>query len=94
MGTKLYAGYIKGQLPLEVFRSPAEPTSESHGERYAAVIGPFRTRRAADWMAHPVRGRFNPHCRTVADAERLAKRYENEYDPKTRSWSEPLPPAA
>ena len=47
-----------------------EPTSESHLP-YAAAIGPFRTRRGAEFMA--TYGKNNPHCHTVADAERLAK---------------------
>jgi hypothetical protein len=73
----------------EVFRNPTTPTPESHGEKFAAVIGPFRTIRGAAWMAHPTRGRDNPHCRTVADAERLALKYKSEYDPKTQTWPEP-----
>jgi hypothetical protein len=49
-----------------------EPTSRSHGETYAAVIGPFRTRAGADFMAR--HGKGNPHCRNVAEAERLARK--------------------
>ena len=56
----------------EVFRSVAAPTESSHGARFAAVIGPFRTARGARFMAQ--HGAGNPHCRTVAEAERLARR--------------------
>jgi hypothetical protein len=80
-----YVGLSGGKR--EVFHSPTVPTDETHGDRFAAVIGPFRTVRGATWMAHPVRGAFNPHCRDVSDAERLAKKYASEYDPKTRSWA-------
>lgn len=38
---------------------------------YMYSIGPFRTRRGADFMA--AYGANNPHCQCVADAERLAK---------------------
>jgi len=39
---------------------------------YNVAIGPFKTRRAAEYMASPA-GINNPHCRSVADAERLSK---------------------
>ena len=55
-----------------VFRSAVTPTIKSHGQRYAAVIGPFRTKRAAVMMA--TFGSGNPHLQTVLDAERMAKR--------------------
>jgi hypothetical protein len=56
-----------------IFRSEQEPTQATHGNLYAAVIGPFKTLRGARFMrAH---GRNNPHAQTVADAERLAKIY-------------------
>jgi hypothetical protein len=57
----------------EVFRNADTPTTASHGDRYFAVIGPFTTRRGADFMANA--GVGNPHCQCVADAERLAKKY-------------------
>jgi hypothetical protein len=58
---------------MELFSSASEPTSASHGDRFAACIGPFRTKRGAVFMAR--HGLGNPHCVTVADAERLAKKY-------------------
>lgn len=73
MRTKLYVGCKVGKR--EVFRSATEPTTATHGDKYNACIGPFRTRRGAEWMADTVKGMLNPHCRNVADAERLAKKY-------------------
>lgn len=55
----------------QVFTSDVEPTTGTHGHRYLAVIGPFRTKRGARFMARY--GQGNPHCRCVADAERMAK---------------------
>lgn len=55
------------------FAQVEEPTQATHGAVYNAVIGPFRTMRGANFMA--LYGQGNPHCRTVADAERLAKKY-------------------
>lgn len=42
------------------------------GVTVGAIIGPFRTRRAADLCAST--GGANPHIQCVADAERIAKR--------------------
>lgn len=71
----------------EVFRTESVPTEATHGEKYAACIGPFRTVRGAAWMAHPTRGRDNPHCVFVSDAERLAKKYASDYNAKTQTWN-------
>ena len=54
-----------------VFRTPAKPTFETHGGKFAACIGPFRTVRAARLLA--LNGANNPHVQCVADAERIAK---------------------
>lgn len=56
----------------ELFRSASKPTVESHGDRYVYAIGPFRTKRGALFMLY--HGYNNPHCVTVAQAERLANR--------------------
>ena len=53
-----------------VFYSKQEPTTESHGHLYDAVIGPFKTCNGALFMRN--HGRNNPHCQTVEDAERLS----------------------
>ncbi len=58
----------------EVFRCAQTPTRTTHGAHYWAVIGPFRTKRGAQFMADY--GRNNPHLQTVADAERIAKLLE------------------
>jgi len=66
---KIYVG-VKGNI-RKVFRSFTPPTSKSHGDKYSAVIGPFKTLRGAAFMADY--GRNNPHLQTVRDAEELAK---------------------
>ncbi len=70
MASQLYVG-CAGAKPREVFRSDVEPTAATHGARYNAVIGPFRTRAGADFMARY--GQGNPHVQCVRDAERLAR---------------------
>jgi hypothetical protein len=55
-----------------LFTASAIPTNQSHGAKFAYVVGPFDTYRGALFMA--LHGRNNPHCQTVADAERLADR--------------------
>lgn len=64
-----YLGHKDGRL--EIFQAAAIPTFTSHGFVYAAVVGPFRTKRAALYMAQ--HGRNNPHLLTVNDAERVSK---------------------
>jgi hypothetical protein len=75
MKTKLYVG-IKEGWKQEMFRAPEIPTHETHGDKYLAVVGPFRTKAGAQFMIDY--GRNNPHCRTVAEAEKLAKKYKNK----------------
>lgn len=69
---RLYVGIVNWNL-WQIFKSKTEPTLETHGDRYKAVIGPFRTMRGAAFMS--VYGRGNPHCVCVNDAERLGKRH-------------------
>jgi hypothetical protein len=66
----IYLGHKAGE-PSQVFRSATEPTRQSHGAVFDAVVGPFRTVRGAKYMRD--HGCGNPHCRCVADAERLSK---------------------
>lgn len=68
MRTKQYVGISARRR--EVFHAMSTPTQATHPQ-YGAVIGPFRTKRGAVFMAR--NGYNNPHCRTVADAERLSK---------------------
>ena len=63
------------QARREVFRADRTPTVDTHGRDYDAVIGPFRTLRGARFMRD--HGRNNPHCRCVAEAERLVKKMQS-----------------
>ena len=67
---RVYVG-LKISGGREAFRSAHMPTEGTHGDRYRAVIGPFRTARGARFMVQY--GEGNPHVQTVGDAERLAK---------------------
>lgn len=69
---KYYVGTAPGGK-RHVFSSSNTPSQEKYGHLYSAVIGPFRTKRAAMFMAE--QGGTNPHLRSVADAERIAKKY-------------------
>jgi len=65
----IYVG-INKNADRKVFSASAEPTRATHGESYCYVIGPFRTRKGAEFMRDC--GKANPHVQTVSDAERLA----------------------
>jgi len=69
MASRIYVG-VKGST-RKVFRSEKIPTHQSHGDKYSAVIGPFRTKAGAEVMAKY--GRNNPHLQTVSEAEKMAK---------------------
>lgn len=58
-------------IHFERFRSPTVPTHATHGDLYMYCIGPFRTVAGAEFYC--THGYQNPHCRCVADAEKLAK---------------------
>lgn len=62
-----------GRKRGRVFRCDTEPTAETHGREYAAVVGPFRTVRGAKTMLHY--GNNNPHIQHVSDAERIGRKY-------------------
>lgn len=68
---RIYLGFAGRRR--EIFRAPAIPTFESHGNQFNAVVGPFRTMRGAKFMRDY--GQGNPHCRDVRDAEKLARKY-------------------
>lgn len=70
MPDRIYLGLNATRNTREIFRAASVPTFATHPD-YNAVIGPFRTKRGALFMARY--GRSNPHCQCVADAERLAK---------------------
>jgi len=69
MKTKYYVGYATSGAGRQVFRSAAIPTAATTPQ-YAGVIGPFRTARAARYMA--VFGTGNPHMQDVASTEKIA----------------------
>jgi hypothetical protein len=69
---RIYIGKRRDTGEREVFRSVETPTEESHGAVYGYAIGAFKTVRAAEYMRDV--GIHNPHCLTVSDAERLAKK--------------------
>jgi len=72
---KPYVGIRGGKY--EVFYAGETPTEESHGHKYNAVIGPFRTKAGAQCMAD-YGGHGNPHLQTVNDAEKMAERLKNK----------------
>ena len=75
--TKWFVGlYLNCMKKRNVFQSNIIPTEPTHGHIYAAVIGPFKTKRGARFMAE--HGAGNPHCQTVRDAEVLAKLYTGD----------------
>lgn len=69
---RLYVGFNQGRA--EAFRAVPTPTKREYGYRYAAVIGPFRTRAAAELVAHGA----GPQVQTVTDAERAALQMQRE----------------
>lgn len=70
MKKKWYVGRKNGRRV--VFAAQTNPTQESHGHLFDAVVGPFRTKRGA--MFDAALGDNNPHVQHVNDAERIAKR--------------------
>ena len=70
MTKKHYVGLKDGKR--EVFSSYGDVSTETHGQSFNAVIGPFNTFRAAKAMA--AYGGGNPHMATVADCERLVRK--------------------
>jgi hypothetical protein len=75
MSHKWYLG-LRAGAPRTIFQAERDPTHDTHGTVYDAVIGPFVTKRGAIFMRDY--GAGNPHCRCVAEAERLARRHAGE----------------
>lgn len=73
--TRQYVGIRVADCRYERFQCDGTPIRETHGHLYSAVIGPFRTVRAARYMAD--HGAGNPHLQHVNDAERYAKASTN-----------------
>jgi len=68
--SKYYVG-SKG-THMEIFRFAKTPTASTHGDRFASVTGPFRTKGGAQAMVDG--GYGNPHTLTVSQCERIALR--------------------
>ena len=66
--SKYYVG-SKG-THMEIFRFSKTPTASTHGDRFSAVTGPFRTKSGAQVMIDG--GYGNPHTVTVSQCERIA----------------------
>jgi hypothetical protein len=67
---RAYVG-VRRDLRREVFKATRTPTRKQYERRYAYVVGPFKTVRAARYMAEY--GANNPHCTCVAQAEWLVR---------------------
>ncbi len=77
---KFYLGYRNASTVRELIQCATFPTFETHGKTFAATVGPFKTKRGAIFMRD--HGQGNPHCCTVAQAEKLGKQYADKYDAK------------
>jgi hypothetical protein len=66
-----YVGCLTNRYEVFRFVGVPEPGTLS---QYTHVIGPFKSKRGAEFMRD--HGRFNPHVRSVSDAERLARQME------------------
>lgn len=75
---RYYVGIGGENCKRTIFRSANTPELETHGSIYNCVIGPFRTKRGAIFMRD--HGANNPHCQTVADAERISKEIADRND--------------
>ena len=69
MKKRWYVGITKGNK-MQAFQSESTPFKVIYGTKYFAVIGPFKTKRAAKWAE--VHGPGNPHFNCVEDAEKLS----------------------
>lgn len=76
---KWHVGIATGNLAGEphgtyvAFRPLLAPTLENYGSQFIALIGPFVTKRGAEWMAKY--GKVNPHALDVASAEKHARHH-------------------
>jgi hypothetical protein len=67
---KFYAALNKYTRRYEVVKSNEVPSNQI-GYKFSQIVGPFRTKRGASYFAKY--GYCNSHCKTIADAEKLAK---------------------
>jgi hypothetical protein len=66
-----YVGRSAKYATAEAFPHHEQPTQESFGKMYDYVIGPFKTKRGAEYYAK--HGKGKPHALTVKLAESLAR---------------------
>lgn len=66
---RIFVGYRRDGS-LAIFRDDREPSADKYGTVYLSVLGPFRTRRAADLC---VSGNVPFQVSTVAEYERIAR---------------------
>ena len=67
-----YAGKDRGTHVWSVLKwTNPNPPTQADFPNHSVLIGPHRTRKGALFMCS--NGILNPHCRTAADADRLAK---------------------
>lgn len=67
---KFYIGW-NGRA-YDILKLAVEPSHATHGTKYSHFVGPFATRRGAEFMARPEQ-RNNPHVQTSDDADRIAR---------------------
>lgn len=72
---RYFVGIRPNSTRAVFYMAVVEPTKEMCPQ-YNAVIGPFRTKRGAEFMRD--HGANNPHVQTVQDAERIAKQIADE----------------
>jgi len=51
MDEKWYVGLVKGTPKMAAFSSDTSPSPETHGEKFGFFIGPFQTKRGAEYAA-------------------------------------------
>ena len=78
---RAYVG-VRRDLRREVFKATRTPTRKQYERRYAYVVGPFKTVRAARYMADY--GANNPHCTCVAQAEWLVRQPAKGRSPRRK----------
>lgn len=62
--------YVGNGATREIFRTDTIPT-QTQFPQFSYVVGPFRTKRAAKFLAEF--GQNNPHVQCVSDAETISK---------------------
>ena len=79
---RIWLGISLNNTTRELFNYHTAPTFRSHGDKYICAIGPFRTKKGAEFMRD--HGSGNPHCQSVNQAEHIAA--GESYDIVLRKW--------